>query len=161
MVFHWSLSDSKFSQISRALLSILTDLKNSVICMVSIFSLISNSSSLFSRSIWRPFQAIPHNWHYCHLRVPHFFSLFFNTLTMFKYLSVFASFYFTFCAQPEQQNPLDYKLFSFLVTKCWVWSSVQDQVIRLDCKIPDNLMRLILLDGFLFVQIPLDSMVKF
>ena len=31
MVFHWSLSDSKFPQVSRTLLSILADLNNAVV----------------------------------------------------------------------------------------------------------------------------------
>ena len=47
MVFHWSLSDSKFSQVTRTLLSILTDLNNVVIWMVSTRPLISKSSSPF------------------------------------------------------------------------------------------------------------------
>ena len=35
MVFHWSLSDKKSPQVSRTLLSILSDLKNAVVWMVS------------------------------------------------------------------------------------------------------------------------------
>ena len=48
-IFHWSLSDSKSTQIIRILLSILADLNNSVACIVSILLQISNSSSLFSK----------------------------------------------------------------------------------------------------------------
>ena len=51
MVFYWSLSDSKYPQISRTQHSILADLKNAVVWMVSIRRPISNFSS------WRPFQA--------------------------------------------------------------------------------------------------------
>ena len=47
MVFHWSLSDSKSPQVSRTLLSILADLNNAVVWIVSICPLISKS---FSRS---------------------------------------------------------------------------------------------------------------
>ena len=46
MVFHWSLSGSKFPQVSRTLLSILTDLNNAVDWMVPICSLISKLSVL-------------------------------------------------------------------------------------------------------------------
>ena len=45
MVFHWRLSDSKYPQVSRTLLSILAYLNNAVIWMFSIFPLISRSSS--------------------------------------------------------------------------------------------------------------------
>ena len=45
MVFPWSLSDSKFPQVSRTLLSILTNLNNAVVWMVSTCPLISKSSS--------------------------------------------------------------------------------------------------------------------
>ena len=45
MVFHWSLSDSRFPQLSR----ILTDLNNAVVWMVSIRPSISNSSRPLSK----------------------------------------------------------------------------------------------------------------
>ena len=45
MVSHWSLSDSKSPQISRNLLSILADLNNAVVWMVSTRHFISKSSS--------------------------------------------------------------------------------------------------------------------
>ena len=44
MVFHWNLSDSKCPQVSRTLLSILTDLNNAVVWVVSTRPLISKSS---------------------------------------------------------------------------------------------------------------------
>ena len=43
MVFHWSLSDSKSPHVSRTLLSILTDLNNAVVWIVSTRPFISNS----------------------------------------------------------------------------------------------------------------------
>ena len=46
MGFHWSLSDSKASQVSRTLLSILAVLNNEVVWMVSNHPHISKSSSL-------------------------------------------------------------------------------------------------------------------
>ena len=45
MAFHWTLSDNKYPQISRTLLSILADLNNAVVWMVSTRPLISKSSS--------------------------------------------------------------------------------------------------------------------
>ena len=49
MAFHWNPSDRKSFQVSRTLLSILADLNNGVIWIVSILPLIYNSSSPFSR----------------------------------------------------------------------------------------------------------------
>ena len=49
MVFHWSLSDCKSAQVSRTFLSILTYLDNAVVWMVSSCSLISKSSSPFTK----------------------------------------------------------------------------------------------------------------
>ena len=45
MVFHWSLNDSNFLQVSRTLLSILVDLNNAVVWMVSTRPVISKFSS--------------------------------------------------------------------------------------------------------------------
>ena len=45
MVFHWGLSESKSSQVSRIFLAILADLNNIVVLRVSICPLISMSSS--------------------------------------------------------------------------------------------------------------------
>ena len=45
IVSYWSLSDSNFPQVSRTLLSILADLNNAVVWMVSTCILISKSSS--------------------------------------------------------------------------------------------------------------------
>ena len=49
------LNDSKSTQVSRILLSILADLNNTVVRMVSILPLISKSCSFFP-SLWRPFR---------------------------------------------------------------------------------------------------------
>ena len=51
MVFHWSLSDSKFPQVSRTLLSILAVLNNAVVWMASTRLPISKSSSPFSNPL--------------------------------------------------------------------------------------------------------------
>ena len=46
MVFHWNLNDSKTRRVSRTFLSILVDLNNATVLMVSTRPLISKSSSL-------------------------------------------------------------------------------------------------------------------
>ena len=51
MTFHWSLNDSKFSQVSRTPLSILADLNNAVVWMVSTRPLISKSSNPFTNPL--------------------------------------------------------------------------------------------------------------
>ena len=51
LVFHWRLSDSKFPLICRTILSILVDLHNAVVWLVSICSPISKSFSLFSEPL--------------------------------------------------------------------------------------------------------------
>ena len=50
-VFYWSLSDNKSPRVSRVLHSILVDFSNSEVWMVSIFTLISNSSIPFSKHL--------------------------------------------------------------------------------------------------------------
>ena len=55
MVFHWSLSDSKFPQVSRTLLSILAVLNNAVVWTVSTCPPTSKSSSPFNDA----FVAVP------------------------------------------------------------------------------------------------------
>ena len=51
MAFHWSLSDCKSPQVSMTLLSILVDLYNAVVWMVSARPLISKSSSPFTNPL--------------------------------------------------------------------------------------------------------------
>ena len=45
MVFHWSLSDRKSPQVSKTLLSIMADLNNAIVCMVSTRQFISKFSN--------------------------------------------------------------------------------------------------------------------
>ena len=76
MVFPWSLSDSKSPQVSRTLLSILADLNNAVVWMVSTHSLISKSSSPFTYPL---------------VTVPLLCSIvFFSSLARSRYLSLFS-----------------------------------------------------------------------
>ena len=77
MVFYWSLSDNKSHQVSRTLLSILADLHNAVIWMVSVGSPISNSSGALIKSL----KIIPS----APITIPHFFS----SLARSKYIVFF------------------------------------------------------------------------
>ena len=51
MVFHWSLSDCKYPQVSRTFLSIPVDLNEAVFWMVATCLLISKSSSSYSNPL--------------------------------------------------------------------------------------------------------------
>ena len=53
--FHWILRDSNSHQVSRTLLSILADQSNTVVLMLSVRPLISNSSNPFT-ALWRTLQ---------------------------------------------------------------------------------------------------------
>ena len=51
MVFHWILSDNKSPRVSRTILSILVDLNNAVVWLVSARPPISKSSSPFTKTL--------------------------------------------------------------------------------------------------------------
>ena len=92
MVFHWILSDSKFPQVFRTLLSILANLNNSVVWMILVCPLISNSSSTLSK----PLGSIPSTPTTISITVIFMFHSFFSSLVRFKYLSLFSfSYIFT------------------------------------------------------------------
>ena len=72
MVFHWSLSDCNFPQVSRTLLSNLADLNNNnsqLVWMVSPRPPTSKSSYFFNNPLVTT-KSPNHNWYYCHLHVP-------------------------------------------------------------------------------------------
>ena len=52
MVFHKNLSDSKCPEVSRTILSILADLNNAVVWMISARPPIFNSASPFTKPLW-------------------------------------------------------------------------------------------------------------
>ena len=92
MVFHWSLSDCKSPQISRSFLSILANLNNAVVWMVSTHPLISKSSSPYTN----PFVTVPSATITIGVTVTFTFHRFFSSQARLKYLSVFSlSFNFT------------------------------------------------------------------
>ena len=102
MIFHWSLSDSKSSQVSRTLLSILADLNNAVVWMVSTYSLISKSSSPCTNTLVNV-PSVPIT---IDITVTFMFHSFFSSLKRPRHLSLFSLSFILPCSQPEQQSPL-------------------------------------------------------
>ena len=92
MLSHWGLSDIKSPQVSRTLLSILADLNNAVVWMVSTCPLISKS---FSTCTY-PLVTVPKTPITIGIIVTFMFHSFFNSLAKSRYLSFFPhSFNFT------------------------------------------------------------------
>ena len=79
MVFYWSLSDSMSPQVSGTLLSILADLNNAVVWMVS--TLTSKSSSSFIN----PLVTVPRAPIKIDINVTLLFHSFFNSLARYDY----------------------------------------------------------------------------
>ena len=92
MVFHRSLCDSNSPEVSRTLLSILVDLNNTVVWMVSTCPLISKSSSPCNN----PSVIVPRAPISIDITTTFMFHSFFNSLARSRYLSFFSlSFNFT------------------------------------------------------------------
>ena len=86
MVFHWSLSDSMSSRVSRTLLSILAVFNNVVVWMVFTRPPTSKSSSPFSN----PLVTVPNAPITIGIIVTFMFHSFFNSFARSKYLSFFS-----------------------------------------------------------------------
>ena len=94
MVFNWSPSDSRSLRVSWTLLSILADLNNAVVWMVSIPQPISNSSS----SPTKPLVTVPSPPITIDIILTLIFHNFFSSQAGSKSLSLFSlSFYFVIC----------------------------------------------------------------
>ena len=92
MLFHWSLIDSKSSQVSRTFLSILADLSNAVVWMVSTRPFISKSST----PCINPLMTVPKAPNAIGINVTFMFYSFFGSIARSWYLSFFSlSFNFT------------------------------------------------------------------
>ena len=111
-MFAGSLSlESKSPQISGTLLSILADLSNAVVWMVSIFLLIFNSFSPF----FKPSGTAPSEPTTIGITSIHMFRGLFSSLARYEYLSIISlPFILTQCLL-ERQNPQNGKFFFFLV----------------------------------------------
>ena len=86
MVSHWSLNDHKSPHISRTLLSILADLNDVVVWMVSTRPVISKPSSPFNNSS----VSVPRAPITIGIIVTFMFHSFFNSLVSSRYLSLFS-----------------------------------------------------------------------
>ena len=86
MVFHWSLSDSKSPQVSRARLRILAVLSNAVVWIVSVRPPISKSSRPFNN----PLVIVPKAPIAIGTTVTFMFHSFFSSLARSRYLSFFS-----------------------------------------------------------------------
>ena len=113
MVFHWSLSDCKCLQVSRTLLSILADLNNAVLWMVSTRPLISKSSSPFNNHL----VIVPRSPITISIIVTFLFHSFFNSLTRSRNLSFF-SLSFNFSVDRKVHNSVS-SLFDRLAKIGW------------------------------------------
>ena len=102
MVIHWSLNDSKSPQVSRTLLSILVDLNNAIVWIVSTLPLITKSSSPCTN----PMVTVPSAPISLGITVTFMFHrFFFSSPSKSRYLSLF-SLWVLPRHQPEQQSPL-------------------------------------------------------
>ena len=121
MVFHWSLRDSKSTQVSRTLLSILAVLNNAVIWMVSTRLPTSNSSSSFSNPLVTVLNA-PIT---IGIIVTCMFHSFFNSLARSRYLSFFShSFSFILRSAEIAKSTILQVLFFFFFFFFWLLLSL-------------------------------------
>ena len=155
MVFHWSLSDNKFSRVSRTLPSILSDINNAVVWTVSIRPVISKSSSPCNNPMVTVLRA-PIT---IGIIVTFMFHSLFNSLARSKYLLLFSnSFNITLWSTGTAKSTI--LLVRFYVDYYMIWSSGWDLVIRLYLKIPEEFVYVILQDRFWMVHIPFVRIVK-
>ena len=132
--FHWSLRDSKSLQASRTLLRILTDFNNSVVWMVSTYSLISKSSCFFTN----PLRIIPSSPITSGITVT-FMIHFSSPLRRSKCLSLF-SFSFFYCVIDQDGNvhylasssPFFFFFFFWLLLGLIVWPRLCDLCVYLN-----------------------------
>ena len=141
MVFHWSLSDSKSSHVSRTVLGIPTDLYSIVVSMVSARPLTSKSSSTFQNLLVtesiEPIAVVTFMFQSFFFQFPSKVEVFILLFTFFHFYSVFS--------RNNKVHNFAISLF-FFFDYCMVWSSGRDLVIRLYLKIPVEFVRVILQD---------------
>ena len=150
MVFHWSLSNCKSPQVLRTFLCILTGLNNTVVWMVLIYLPIFISSSSF----FKPLGTIRSVLVTIGVTITLTFHSFLSSLAKSKYFCLsFHFLWFSFCGLPRKLS-----FFSWLSLGLVVWSRLGDLFVSWNLR---EFSDLILLDGFLFVDIPFGGMVNF
>ena len=145
------MSDSKSPQVSRTLLSILADLNNAVVYIVSIRLVISKSSSQWINTL----VTVPRAPITIGIFVAFMLYSFFNSLARYRYLSFFS------VSVVSRNSKVHISTSSLSFVDYYVWLSGRDKVIRLYLKIPEEFVRLIFQGGFWVVRIPFVCMVKF
>ena len=138
MIFCWILSDSKSPDFSWTLLSILADLNNVVVCMISILHLISSSINFFT-SPWRLLPARQ-------ILFDTMFHSIFTFLAKSNYLSLSLPSRSIYGPMEQQNRPDDKFFFSGLV-----WSSSWNFMIPLYLKVPEKIKGFIFWNKLLFV----------
>ena len=112
MVSHWILSDSKSPQVSRTLFSILADLNNAVVRMVSNCPIISKSSN----PCINPLVTVPRAPITIGINITFTFHSFFNSQARSRYLSFFLlSFNFTLWSAGTAKSTI-WQVLYFLLT---------------------------------------------
>ena len=135
MVFQWSLSDRKSLQVTRTLLSILADLNNHVVWIVSIHPLISDSSSPLSKSL-RTVPSIPITVGIIIILIFHSFFFFFSSLasTCLSFCFLWFSLYGLLGWQNPQYSkfsPFFFSFFNFsllIITRSGHLAKIRDSV---------------------------------
>ena len=112
MVIHRSLSDNKSPQVSRTLLSILSDLKNIVVRMDPSCPLISDSSSPFPN----PFVTVTNAQIIMYISVPFIFHNYFSSLAISWYLFLFSLSFIFALWSTRAAKPIIRQDLSFLFT---------------------------------------------
>ena len=146
MVFHRSLSDRKSSRISRTRHSILVDLSNAIVCIVSARSLISSSSTPHNKYL----RIVPSAQIIIDITVTFIVH---NFLVLRQGPSTCLSFsflLFSLCGSPGQQSPLfgRFSIFLTLLPGLVFWPGLGDLFIS---QVPGQFLCFILQEGFWFV----------
>ena len=125
MVFHWSLSDNKSPQVSRTLRSVLADLNNALVLIVSTHPLISKSFSPCTN----PLVTVPRAPVIIGITVTFMFHSFFNSQARSRYYLSSRFLSVLLCGLLGQQSPqfCKFSFFIFVVVDYYkVWSSGRD-----------------------------------
>ena len=131
MVFRWSLSDSKPSQVSGTLLSILADLNNAVVWTVSTRPVIYKSFNLCTN----PLVTIPRALITIDIIVTFIFRNFFCSLDKVEVLIPLFTFFRFYSVVHRNSKVYNSGSSLFFVDYSKIWSSGQDLLIRLYLKI--------------------------
>ena len=123
MVFFWRLSESKSSQVSRTLLSILAVFNNAVVWMVSTGSPTSKSSRPFNN----PIVTVSKTPITIGIIVTFMFQSFFNSLARSRYLSLFShSFSFIlWSAGTAKSTILQIFFFLLIIMRCGLRAEIR------------------------------------